>query len=48
MRHATRHKEHPPVPPPNQPVEPDAADFPVTPLPPDEAEGPGDETVRRH
>jgi hypothetical protein len=48
MISASQHKEHPPVPAPGQPVEPDRSDTPAAPVTPKQPDAPGEETVRRN
>lgn len=43
---ASQHKEHPPVPVPGQPIEPDRSDTPAAPVTPKQSDVPGEETVR--
>lgn len=43
---ASQHKEHPPVPVPGQPIEPDRSDTPAAPVTPKQPDVPGEETVR--
>ena len=42
---ASQHKEHPPVPVPGQPVEPDRSDTPGAPVVPKQPDVPGEETI---
>ncbi len=42
----SQHKEHPPVPVPGQPIEPDRSDTPAAPVTPKQPDVPGEETIR--